>query len=100
MSREVFDKKYKKEIVKMIIEQEKTVAQVARETGLNINTLYSWRKKYELEFIHSVLPHMTEQQRLSFYLKKIRNLEKEISILKKKELVVTSRFISWIFLCY
>jgi transposase len=85
MSKEVFEKKYKREIVKMIIEQNKTVAQVSRETAININTLYSWRKKYELEFIHNALPQMTERQRLSFFQKQVRQLEKENEILKRRK---------------
>lgn len=63
----MYENKYKREIVKMITEQNKTVAEVSRETGININTLYSWRKKFEIEFIHEALPHMTEQQRLRFF---------------------------------
>lgn len=90
MSKKVFDQNYKRKIVKMLIEQNKTVAQVSRETGININTLYSWRKKFEIEFIHGALPHMTEQQRLRFFKKRIRILEKENKILKEKRIYLPS----------
>jgi transposase len=37
---------FKKETVKYIAENNKTVAQVAREVGVNENTLHGWVKKY------------------------------------------------------
>lgn len=64
MRKSIYDKQLKRRIVKMMMEQNKTVAQVARETGININTLYTWRKRYALEFIHETLPQMAEFQRL------------------------------------
>ncbi|MGJ7910380.1 transposase [Neobacillus sp. LXY-1] len=85
MSKSICDKQLKKRIVKMMMEQNKSVAQVARETGININTLYSWKKKYALEFIHETLPQMTEFQRLKFFQKHIRALQKENMILRTKK---------------
>ncbi len=84
MSKSVYDKKMKRKIVQILMEQNKTVAQVARETDININTLYSWKKKYALEFIHEALPQMTEHQRLRAFQKHIRELKEEIERLKKE----------------
>ncbi|MFT8320485.1 MAG: transposase [Bacillus sp. (in: firmicutes)] len=41
-----YDETLKKETVKYIVENNKPVAQVARETGVNTNTLHGWIKKY------------------------------------------------------
>jgi transposase len=41
-----YDETFKKETVKYILENNKPVAQVARETGVNDNTLHGWIKKY------------------------------------------------------
>lgn len=84
MGKTLFDEKLKKKIVKVIIENNLTIAQVARDTDININTLYSWKKKYGLEFIHSALTQMTERQRLKFFQQRIDDLRKENSFLKKK----------------
>lgn len=47
MRTETLDENFKKEIVQMIIEQNVTVAQVAKEKHININTLYSWKKNMD-----------------------------------------------------
>ena len=41
-----YDETFKKETVRYILANNKPVAQIARETGVNTNTLYSWIKKY------------------------------------------------------
>lgn len=84
MGKATFDEKQKRKIIKVIMEQNLTVAQVARDKNININTLYSWKKKYGLEFIHESLPQMTEHQRIKFFQQSIRDLKEENSILKKR----------------
>ncbi|MFB6465426.1 transposase [Cytobacillus sp. Hz8] len=41
-----FEEEFKIETVKYISENNKPVAQVAREVGVNVNTLHGWVKKY------------------------------------------------------
>jgi transposase len=41
-----YDETFKQETVKYILDNNKPVAQVARETGINDNTLHGWVKKY------------------------------------------------------
>ncbi|NPC91363.1 transposase [Bacillus sp. WMMC1349] len=41
-----YDESFKKETVKYIAEHNKPVAQVAREVGVNENTVHGWVKKY------------------------------------------------------
>ncbi|AGK55566.1 hypothetical protein B1NLA3E_19110 [Bacillus sp. 1NLA3E] len=62
-----------------------------QEKWVNINTFYSWRKKFEIEFIHTALPGMTEQHRLRFLKKRIRDLEEENKILKEKKIELPSK---------
>lgn len=41
-----FEEEFKIETVKYISENSKPIAQVAREVGVNTNTLHGWVKKY------------------------------------------------------
>ncbi len=83
MSRQVFDEDFKRSTVQMMIEQNKPVAQAARELDINPNTLHNWKKKYSSEFIRESLPQMSEDQQLRAFQKRIRDLEEENAILKK-----------------
>lgn len=67
----------------MVMEQNKSVAQTARELDINPNTIQNWKKKYADEFIEAAFPKMTEDQQLRAYQKRIRDLEEENAILKK-----------------
>jgi transposase len=67
----------------MMMEQNKSVAQTARDLDINTNTIHNWRKKYAEEFIEDALPKMTENQQLRTFQKRIRDLEEENAILKK-----------------
>lgn len=83
MSRKTFDEDFKRSTVQMMIEQNKSVAQTARDLDINPNTIHNWRKKYSNEFIEAALPKMTEDQQLRAIQKRIRDLEEENAILKK-----------------
>jgi transposase len=83
MSKKTFDEDFKRSTVQMMMEQNKSVAQTARELDINPNTIQNWKKKYSEEFIETALPKMTEDQQLRAYQKRIRDLEEENAILKK-----------------
>ena len=83
MSRKTFDEDFKRSTVQMMIEQNKSVAQTARDLDISPNTIHNWRKKYANEFIDAALPSMTEDQQLRTFQKRIRDLEEENAILKK-----------------
>ncbi len=83
MSRQTFDEDFKRSTVQMMIEQNKSVAQTARDLDINPNTIYNWKKKYGEEFIEAALPNMTENQQLKAMQKRLRDLEEENAILKK-----------------
>ncbi len=79
-----YDETFKKETVKYILENNKPVAQIARETGVNTNTLYSWIKKYsEQPEVKSVQTFSTPEAELKAMQKQLRDLEEENEILKK-----------------
>lgn len=83
MSRKTFDEDFKRSTVQMMIEQNKSVAQTARDLDINPNTIHNWRKKYSNEFMEAAFPKMSEEQQLRTFQKRIRVLEEENAILKK-----------------
>lgn len=83
MSRKSFDEDFKRSTVQMMIEQNKSVAQAARELEISPNTIHNWKKKYADVFIDDAIPKMTEDQQLRTFQKRIRDLEEENAILKK-----------------
>lgn len=79
-----FEESFKIETVKYISENNKPVAQVAREVGVNENTLHGWVKKYgkqpEMKAVQSFSSDAAELRSLQ---KEIRDLKEENEILKK-----------------
>lgn len=79
-----YDETFKKETVKYILKNNKPVAQIARETGVNTNTLYSWIKKYSKQpEVKAVQTFSTPEAELKAMQKQLRDLEEENEILKK-----------------
>ncbi|WP_339161628.1 transposase [Siminovitchia sp. FSL W7-1587] len=79
-----YDETFKKETVKYILENNNPVAQIARETGVNTNTLYSWIKKYsEQPEVKAVQTFSTPEAERKAMQKQLRDLEEENEILKK-----------------
>lgn len=79
-----YDEAFKMETVKYISENHKSIAQVAREVGVNTNTLHGWVKKYgqqpEIKVVQSFSSEGAELRALQ---KEIRDLKEENEILKK-----------------
>lgn len=44
--RKTYDKEFKLDAVRLIVEQGRSVASVARDLGVNENSLHHWKKKY------------------------------------------------------
>lgn len=87
MKKRQYDSEYKRQTVEYILEQRKSVAQVARELDISANTLHGWIKQYKPK-IGQVLqgdgPQQPLDQRdLRELQKQIRDLEEENAILKK-----------------
>jgi len=81
-----YDKDFKIQTVRMIQEQGKPVAQVARELGVSDNTLYRWISEFKQDPVHAFRGSgnlkMEEKTFLDMQ-KRIRQLEMENEILKK-----------------
>lgn len=87
-----YDEEFKKQTVPYLMEEEKSISQVAREIGISTSTLFEWKKKYHpgsaiAKKTSDASP--TEQQLLRESQKKIRDLEEEITILKKAVAIFT-----------
>ena len=49
--RKTYDKEFKLDAVRLIVEEGRSVASVARDLGVNENSLHHWKKKY-VDFQH------------------------------------------------
>jgi transposase len=79
-----YDESFKKETVRYIAENHKSISQVARETGVNMNTLHGWIKKYDQEpEVKAVQTFSSSDAELRALKKQLRDLEEENEILKK-----------------
>jgi transposase len=79
-----YEESFKKETVKYILENNKSVAQTARETGVNENTLHGWIKKYgQKPDVKAVQTFSTPEAERKAMEKQIRDLQEENEILKK-----------------
>ena len=84
--RRVFDKEFKWDAVKLIVEGGRNVRDVSRELGIHENVLHRWKSQYLADREHAfpgkghMKPHEEELLRLK---KKVLDLEQEREILKK-----------------
>jgi transposase len=79
-----YDETFKKETVKYIAEKNIPVAQAARETGVNTNTLHGWIKKYgQQPEIKAAQTFSSPDAEMKALQKQLRDLEEENEILKK-----------------
>lgn len=81
-----YDKEFKLQAIRMVHEQKRPVAQVARELGLSENTLYRWVSEFKQDganaFPGSGQLKPDDKAMLNLQ-KRIRDLEEENEILKK-----------------
>ena len=87
MARRSYDKQFKIAAVKLVLEDNMTVAEVSKELDIHYNSLYRWISEYE-EYGESAFPgHGTALYSYQYELKKLKaeNLElrKELELLKK-----------------
>ena len=87
MSRRSYDKQFKMAAVKLVLEDNMTVAEVSKELDIHYNSLYRWISEYE-EYGESAFPgHGSALYSYQYEIKKLKaeNLElrKELELLKK-----------------
>jgi transposase len=77
--RRVYDKQYKLEAIKLVTEAGRSVRDVARDLGIDANTLYHWKRELTKEGEESFpgKGHMTVQE------EEIRRLRKELAEAKE-----------------
>jgi len=81
-----YDPGYKKEVCRRVVEGGESVAKVARELGINENTVHTWKHDYKKSGIDSfpgsgnLRPEDAEMRKLQ---KELRELREENEILKK-----------------
>lgn len=83
-----FTKQEKLEIIKMSLDEGKSVEQVAAQFGIHTNTLYTWRSQLNKHTIDAFPGSGTkllsaEQRENELLRKQLRERELEIEILKK-----------------
>ncbi|QDF27038.1 IS3 family transposase (plasmid) [Bacillus tropicus] len=87
-----YEEEFKRQSVKHVLQTGKAVAQVARELGISVNTLYGWVKKYKQE--PKVIQQRTfrsEDKKTNEMERRIRDLEEENAILKKGDALLRER---------
>lgn len=81
-----FDKEFKLEAVKMVLEQNRKPTEVAYDLGLHPNTVYRWLQEFDARGVEAfpgsghLHPEDDELRRLK---RRIADLEEENAILKK-----------------
>lgn len=86
MARRRFTREFKLEAVRLVHEQDMTVAQAARDLDLHENVLRKWAKDYKDDPAHAFPGHgqqKPEQAEVAALKREIRKLKAERDILKK-----------------
>lgn len=78
-----FTPEYRDEVVKLVIETSRPIAEVARELGINEGTLGNWVNKYRREHSVSEELNIPERARLRELERENRELRLQAEFLKK-----------------
>ena len=78
--RRKFDREFKIEAVRLVIEDGRKISEVARNLGINQNTLSRWKRQY-LEDREYAFPG---EGRLKPHDEELRRLERELSVVKEE----------------
>ena len=92
--RRKFDREFKEDAIRLIIDGGRSVREVARDLGIHENMLSRWKKEYLQDKEHSFpgKGHMKPHEEELFKLKrKIADLEEDRAILKKALAIFSKR---------
>jgi len=82
MSNKKYTKQFKLDSVHLAISSEQSTASIAKELGVNLNSLYNWIARYRSELLTSEV-ELTPEQELKQLRKEVAELRQEKEILKK-----------------
>lgn len=82
MSNQKYTKQFKLDAVQLAISSEQSTAAIARDLGLNPNSLYAWINQYRSELLNTGL-ELSPEQELKQLRKEVSELRQEKEILKK-----------------
>ena len=77
-----YTKEFKIDAVKLALSSDKSTAEIARDLGINSNSLYNWVTKYRGQVLENSNT-MTPEQELAALKKENAQLKQEREILKK-----------------
>jgi len=83
MSRQIKTEEFKKEAVRLVIEQHLSIAQAARDLGIGLSTLNKWVHKEKLAKLSEKPPASSEIEEIKKLKKEVQTLRMERDILKK-----------------
>ena len=92
--RRKFDREFKEDAIRLILDGGRSVREVARDLGIHENMLHRWKQEYLQDKEHSfpgkghMKPHEEELFKLK---KKIADLEEDRAILKKALAIFSKR---------
>ncbi len=89
--RRQYDEAFKREAVRLSYESGRTVAQVARDLGMNENNLWRWRQKYGASGGKEVGTGESAESELKRLRREVARLTQERDILKKALAVFSRR---------
>jgi transposase len=79
-----YSPEFREQAAKMVVEGQRSIAEIAREYGLGDTTLGTWVKKYRQEHAEQEPPlELSERARLHELERRNRDLEMENAFLKK-----------------
>ncbi len=92
--RRKFDREFKEDAIRLIVDGGRTVRDVARDLGIHENMLHRWKQEYLQDKEHSFpgKGHMKPHEEELFKLKRrIADLEEDRAILKKALAIFSKR---------
>ena len=78
--RKTYDREFKRDAVRLIVEEGRSVASVARDLGVNENSLHHWKKRMEEEGKDAFRGH----GKLKVEDEELRRLRRELQIAKEE----------------
>jgi transposase-like protein len=79
-----FTPEFREEIAKLVVDGQRSIAEVAREYGLSDTTVGNWVRKYREEHAENEPPlQLSERARLRELERRNREMEMELAFLKK-----------------